>query len=101
MAAINLQGEPNWMMVTKDDVGTDTEDHFYWRMYLRVSSASETNWGSVHPFLDFEMGEPEGGLSMNFYLGLSSRNADRSGSPWSRALFTQALATAALSRRAV
>ncbi len=81
MAAINLQGEPNWMMVTKEDVGTDSEDHFYWRMYLRVSGDTETNWGSVHPFQDFETGEPEGGLSMNFYLGLSGRNEDRSG--WS------------------
>jgi hypothetical protein len=79
MATVALEGEPNWAMVVERDVGTDTQDHFYWRMYLRVSSAPQTNWASVHPFQDFEDDGIEGGRSMNFYIGLSTRNADRTG----------------------
>lgn len=78
MASVTHRGPSAWSMVTKEDVGTDSVEHFYWRMYLRVSSDTNTSWGNVHPFQDFE-NEDGVDASMNFYIGLSTRTPDRSG----------------------
>lgn len=77
MASVDLIGEPSWAMVTREDVGTDSVDDFYWRMYIRVASTQGTNYNNVHPFQDFEAFD-NGDNSMNFYIGLAERTPDRS-----------------------
>lgn len=78
MVTASLGDDTGWVMVTKDDVGTDSVDDFYWRMYLRVHDTDNV-YGMLHPFQDFES---EGAASMNFYIGIAGVTPEGRWSPY-------------------
>lgn len=70
MATVSLNGE-DWQMVV-ENVNTDTASDFYFRYYLRVKPAIGFQYGSLHPWQDFQ--DLPDGQSTNFYIGISSVN---------------------------
>lgn len=88
MVTAYLNGNTGWAMLTKENVGTDTVDDFYWRFYLRVKTPTNISYGMLHAWQDFENIDAR---SMNFYIGVVGVYPDGRWSPgfWSYAPQTE------------
>ena len=69
MAQVSMDGATGWQMVV-ENVNTNTASNFYYRFYVRVKAANGFQYGSLHPWQDFQ--DLSGGLSTNFYIGVST-----------------------------
>lgn len=83
MATVSMNGSQGWQSVG-ENVNTNTASDFYYRFYLRVKPTIGFQYGSLHPWQDFQ--DLPGGLSTNFYIGISSVNT----TTWRPAFWTYA-----------